>query len=93
MIRLALQSLEYYVFLKHVYNGLVAQWITRLTTDQKIAGSNPAKIGLLLVNLIFMYFIFVMCSLQLIFCKLCTFNRCVPHFGLYQYIIYPVIGR
>ena len=25
--------------------GLVAQWITRLTTDQKIAGSNPAEIG------------------------------------------------
>ena len=24
--------------------GLVAQWITRLTTDQKIAGSNPAEI-------------------------------------------------
>ena len=27
--------------------GLVAQWITRLTTDQKIAGSNPAEIVLL----------------------------------------------
>ena len=25
--------------------GPVAQWITRLTTDQKIAGSNPARIG------------------------------------------------
>ena len=51
MIRLALQSLEYYVFLKHVlYNGLVAQWITRLTTDQKIAGSNPARIDLFLRN-------------------------------------------
>ena len=24
--------------------GLVAQWITRLTTDQKIPGSNPGKI-------------------------------------------------
>ena len=24
--------------------GPVAQWITRLTTDQKIAGSNPAGI-------------------------------------------------
>ena len=23
--------------------GLVAQWITRLTTDQKIPGSNPGK--------------------------------------------------
>ena len=26
--------------------GLVAQRITRLTTDQKIAGSNPAEIGI-----------------------------------------------
>ena len=25
--------------------GLVAQWITRLTTDQKIPGSNPGKVG------------------------------------------------
>lgn len=24
--------------------GLVAQWITRLTTDQKIPGSNPGKL-------------------------------------------------
>ena len=23
----------------------MAQWITRLTTDQKIPGSNPGKIG------------------------------------------------
>ena len=28
-------------------SGLVAQWITRLTTDQKIAGSNPAEIEIL----------------------------------------------
>ena len=27
-----------------VHSGPVAQWITRLTTDQKIAGSNPAWI-------------------------------------------------
>ena len=26
-------------------HGLVAQWITRLTSNQKIAGSSPAKIG------------------------------------------------
>ena len=26
--------------------GLVAQWITRLTTDQKIPGSNPGKVDL-----------------------------------------------
>ena len=25
-------------------HGLVAQWITRLTSNQKIAGSSPAKI-------------------------------------------------
>ena len=25
--------------------GLVAQWITRLTTDQKIPGSNPGELG------------------------------------------------
>ena len=25
--------------------GLVAQWITRLTTDQKIPGSNPGKVA------------------------------------------------
>ena len=62
MIRLALQSLEYYVFLKHVlYNGLVAQWITRLTTDQKIAGSNPAKIDLLLVSTSFSCILFLSC--------------------------------
>ena len=27
--------------------GLVAQWITRLTTDQKIPGSNPGKVEFL----------------------------------------------
>ena len=27
-------------------DGLVAQWITRLTTDQKIPGSNPGKLEL-----------------------------------------------
>ena len=26
------------------FGGLVAQWITRLTTDQKIPGSNPGKL-------------------------------------------------
>lgn len=29
---------------KHTNSGLVAQWITRLTTDQKIPGSNPGKV-------------------------------------------------
>ena len=28
----------------HTSAGLVAQWITRLTTDQKIPGSNPGKV-------------------------------------------------
>ena len=32
------------VVVSYSYQGLVAQWITRLTTDQKIAGSNPAWI-------------------------------------------------
>ena len=35
--------------------GLVAQRITRLTTDQKIAGSNPAEIGAIFRN--FIYFL------------------------------------
>ena len=30
--------------------GLVAQWITRLTTDQKIPGSNPGKLVKFLFN-------------------------------------------
>ena len=29
--------------------GPVAQWITRLTTDQKIPGSNPGKVELLMI--------------------------------------------
>merc|ERR1712240_546756 len=33
--------------------GLVAQWITRLTTDQKIPGSNPGK-----VEFFFIFFFF-----------------------------------
>ena len=31
--------------------GLVAQWMTRLTTDQKIPGSNPGKLVLFLFSL------------------------------------------
>ena len=30
--------------------GLVAQWITRLTTDQKIPGSNPGKVVFLMTK-------------------------------------------
>ncbi len=30
--------------------GLVAQWITRLTTDQKIPGSNPGKVDFLMTK-------------------------------------------
>ena len=33
--------------------GLVAQWITRLTTDQKIPGSNPGKFDFFLFGLNF----------------------------------------
>ena len=29
----------------HLIAGPVAQWITRLTTDQKIPGSNPGRFG------------------------------------------------
>ena len=36
-------------------HGLVAQRITRLTTDQKIAGSNPAEIETIFRN--FIYFL------------------------------------
>jgi hypothetical protein len=32
--------------------GPVAQWITRLTTDQKIAGSNPARIGKIILYVV-----------------------------------------
>ena len=31
-------------FTKQLLSGPVAQWITRLTTDQKIPGSNPGKV-------------------------------------------------
>ena len=31
-------------------DGLVAQWITRLTTDQKIPGSNPGKVDFLMTK-------------------------------------------
>ena len=30
--------------------GLVAQWITRLPTEQKIPGSSPGKVELLLFS-------------------------------------------
>ena len=33
-------------FLMIMVGGLVAQWITRLTTDQKIPGSNPGKLDI-----------------------------------------------
>ena len=31
-------------FLESRYKGPVAQWITRLTTDQKIPGSTPGRL-------------------------------------------------
>ncbi len=33
--------------------GLVAQRITRLTTDQKIAGSNPAEIDIFFLSILY----------------------------------------
>ena len=33
--------------------GPVAQWITRLTTDQKIPGSNPGKVVILIIFSLF----------------------------------------
>ena len=38
--------------------GLVAQWITRLTTDQKIPGSNPGELVLLYIKHVFFYVAF-----------------------------------
>ena len=35
--------------------GLVAQWITRLTTDQKIPGSNPGELVLLYIKHVFFF--------------------------------------
>ena len=32
-----------------IVTGPVAQWITRLTTDQKIPGSNPGRFGTFLL--------------------------------------------
>ena len=36
--------MSYLNFITPQTHGLVAQWITRLTSNQKIAGSSPAKI-------------------------------------------------
>ena len=38
------------------YCGLVAQWITRLPTEQKIPGSSPGKIDSFLVSFYFLSF-------------------------------------
>ena len=39
-------SINWYWFkLQAIEAGPVAQWITRLTTDQKIPGSNPGRFG------------------------------------------------
>ena len=42
---MAFTSLQYITYIV-VLQGPVAQRITRLTTDQKIAGSNPAWVAL-----------------------------------------------
>ena len=44
-----MSSFKFTAFLSPIFEsvrGLVAQWITRLTTDQKIPGSNPGKVVL-----------------------------------------------
>jgi hypothetical protein len=38
--------------------GPVAQWITRLTTDQKIPGSTPGRLEVTFLFLIFCLFLF-----------------------------------
>ena len=46
---------------QYISKGPVAQWITRLTTDQKIAGSNPARIEIffsVIENFYFLFFTF-----------------------------------
>ena len=44
--------------------GPVAQWITRLTTDQKIPGSNPGKLECFFTSVTF--FGFLLCRSYLI---------------------------
>ena len=36
-------------------DGLVAQWIRHLTTNQGIAGSSPARVNKLFVNILFLF--------------------------------------
>ena len=43
---------------KQLVSGSVAQWITRLTTNQEIAGSSPARLDI--------FFIFIFLNIFLI---------------------------
>ena len=52
--------------LAELAGGLVAQWITRLTTDQKIPGSNPGELDIFFHDSIF---IFVSLTQPLPWCK------------------------
>ena len=38
--------IEFYVYYVTNKRGLVAQWITRLPTEQKIPGSSPGKVDI-----------------------------------------------
>ena len=42
-------------------SGLVAQWTTRLPTEQKIPGSNPGEF------VIFIFFIFFVCNVGVLY--------------------------
>ena len=41
-----LDSVKFELVENTKFSGLVAQWITRLPTEQKIPGSSPGKVGL-----------------------------------------------
>ena len=38
------------------YHGLVAQWTTRLTTDQEIPGSTPGRLGFVSLQIVHIFF-------------------------------------
>ena len=54
-----------------MYSGSVAQWITRLTTNQEIAGSTPARV---VKSFELLKMIFVILNLQNI-SKICIIER------------------
>ena len=72
--------------------GPVAQWITRLTTDQKIPGSNPGRFGAFAIMCTFTVCIAGMQSNKMNACTSCiSFNdvliiECVGVWGLHFHI-------